>query len=279
MSHLIHPSDGTIQFDVTPASAHWRYLSYRVVVLQAGETYRHQTEGNEAALVPIAGAGEAKIADQNFAISRSNVFREMPHVLYAPPGAAIEVQATDYFHFAIGSAPAQGLYPIRLFRPEEMRSEIRGGGSATRQVNHILAHPLPAERLILFEVYVPGGAWSGYPPHCHDGYDGCAHLDETYHFLIEPYNGFGFHRNYRVDEDFDETFTVQHNDLVLVTKGFHSTTVASGANMYFLNYLAGELYDEDRAIPPHDDPQYADQKDRLAEIPMTLPVARENYNR
>ena len=36
-----------------------------------------------------------------------------------------------------------------------MKQEVRGGGVAVRQVNHILAHPLPAERLILFEVYVP----------------------------------------------------------------------------------------------------------------------------
>ena len=278
MSHLIHPANDPIQFDVTPASANWQYLSYRVISLTKGEDYRHETVGNEAALVPIQGTGEAVVDNQEFSISRSSVFREMPHVLYTPPGTTITVRATADFRFAIGSAPAEGLYPVRLFRPEEMSSEIRGGGTATRQVNHILAHPLPAERLILFEVYVPGGAWSGYPPHCHDGYAGCAHLDETYHFIIEPDNGFGFHRNYRVDEDFDETFTVHNNDLVLVTKGFHSTTVAAGANMYFLNYLAGELYDEDRGIPPYDDPQFVALKDRLAEIPMTLPVARENYH-
>ena len=277
MNHLLHPSNDLIQFDVTPTSANWQYLSYRVLHLRAGQEYRHDTAGDEAALVPIQGAGVAEAGGQRFALSRSNVFREMPHVLYAPPGSAIAIRATEDFHFAIGSAPAEGLYPLRLFRPEEMRSEIRGGGTATRQVNHILTHPLPAERLILFEVYVPGGAWSGYPPHCHDGYGGSAHLDETYHFIIEPDNGFGFHRNYRVDEDFDETFTVHNNDLVLVTKGFHSTTVAAGANMCFLNYLAGELYDEERAIPPLDDPQYVDLKERLAEMPMALPIARENY--
>lgn len=276
MSHLIHPASGKIQYDITPASAGWQYLSYRVIQLRAGEQYQHDTAGEEAALVPITGAAEAEANGQRFSFSRSNVFREMPHVLYAPPGTAISVRATTDFHFAIGGAPASGLYPLRLFRPSEMSSEIRGGGTATRQINHILSHPLPAERLILFEVYVPGGAWSGYPPHCHDGYGGSAHLDETYHFLIEPGNGFGFHRNYRVDVDFDETFTVHNNDLVLVTQGFHSTTVAAGANMYFLNYLAGELYDDDRRIPPTDDPQYADLKERLAEIPMSLPVARDN---
>ena len=42
-----------------------------------------------------------------------------------------------------------------------MKKEFRDGGAARRQVNHVLAAPLPAERLILFEVYVPGGAWFG----------------------------------------------------------------------------------------------------------------------
>ena len=277
MSHLLHPAKGKIQFDITPANAGWQYLSYRVVQLLAGEGYQHTTGRDEAALVPIQGRGEARVAGENFAFSRSDVFREMPSVLYAPPGSTMDIRAQSDFHFAIGSAPAEGRYPLRLFRPAEMRSEIRGGGSATRQVNHILAHPLPAERLILFEVYVPGGAWSGYPPHCHDGYGGSAHLDETYHFRIAPDNGFGFHRNYRVDKEFDETFTIHDNDLVLVTQGFHSTTVAAGANMYFLNYLAGELYDEQRTEPPYDDPQYAEQKGRLGELPMKLPIARENY--
>ena len=35
--------------------------------------------------------------------------------------------------------------------------------------------------------------------------------------------------------------------LVLTAPGFHSTIVAPGYNMYFLNYLAGNLYDDQRA--------------------------------
>ena len=58
------------------------------------------------------------------------------------------------------------------------------------------------------------------------------------------------HRNYRVDKPLDETFVVTDGDLVLVTKGYHTTTAAPGSHMYFLNYLAGELTDLDRATPP-----------------------------
>ncbi|MEO1287911.1 MAG: 5-deoxy-glucuronate isomerase, partial [Chloroflexota bacterium] len=173
---------------------------------------------------------------------------------------------------------AQGIFTLSRcttnskFKPDEIKQEVRGGGAATRQVNHILAHPMPAERLILFEVYVPGGAWSGYPPHCHDRYGDSGYLEETYYFRMMPENGFGFHRNYRVDEDFDETFLLGHTDLVLVTKGFHSTTAAPGSNIYFLNYLAGELLDDERGTPPYDDPRYAHLKGAWDENTMQLPV-------
>lgn len=273
MTHLIKSNDEQqIVMNITPESANWQYLSYRIVRLSTGESYSHQTEGTEIALVPLQGSGKITVGEQEFSISRKGIFEELPHVLYVPPQHEITVRAESEFEFAIGGAPADGKYPVRLFKPEEIKTEIRGGGAATRQVNHILAHPLPAERLILFEVYVPGGAWSGYPPHCHDGYGDSAYLEETYYFRMQPENGFGFHRNYRVDIDFDETFVIKNKDCVLVTQGFHSTAAAPGSNIYFLNYLAGELLDEARATPPYDDPQYAHLKGNLDNAAMSLPV-------
>ncbi len=118
----------------------------------------------------------------------------MPHVLYITPGDEVVLEEGGDLTFAIGSAPAQGKYPTRLFSPSEMRSEIRCGASL-RQVNHILSGNLSAECLILFEVYVPRGMWSGWAPHCHDGRDGSAYLEETYYFRLDPGNGFWMHRN------------------------------------------------------------------------------------
>ncbi|MCY3573550.1 MAG: 5-deoxy-glucuronate isomerase [Chloroflexi bacterium] len=271
-NHLKSTADGMIALDVTPQSAGWQYLSYRVVNLSAGQVYLHRTEGTELALVPLTGAGYIETAAGRFDMQRAGVFIEKPSVLYLPPGQEFAVRSDSAFEFAFGAAPATGKYPTRLFKPEEMRSELRGGGAARRQVNHILAHPLPAERLILYEVYVPGGAWSGYPPHCHDGYLGSPVLDETYYFRTQPGNGVALHRNYRVDEDFDEIFAVRDRDLVLVTQGFHATSAAPGSNVYFLNYLAGELLDEERATPPVDDPVYAWLKDDYTANLMQLPV-------
>lgn len=276
MEHLIRPvgtmGETTV---VTPQRAGWHYLSFRVIVLAAGEQYTLHTGGEEIALVPLQGAGILAVDGATYALQRSGVFVGPPSLLYAPPGKTIIVTAERGFEFAVGGAPATGKYGVRLIRPEEIKCELRGGGAALRQVNHILAPPLPAERLILFEVYVPGGSWSGWPPHCHDGSGGSPYLEETYYYRIDPVDGFAIHRNYRLDADFDELLPVRSGDLVLVTQGYHPVAAAPGCNVYFLNYLAGELLDAARARPPLDDYRYAWIKENWEGNRLQLPIARE----
>jgi len=273
MDHHLHPNPNSeLKLSVTPASAGWRYLSFSALTLLAGRVHTHATENTEVAIVPLSGEGTITVGNQSFTLQRENVFTGKPEVLYIPPGQEIKVEATEDFEFALGGAPAKGKYPVRLFKPEEMRSEMRGGGTALRQVNHILAAPLPAERLILFEVYVPGGTWSGWPPHCHDGYEGSPYLEEVYYYRFSPTYGFGIHRNYRKDEDFNEVFVVRHGEAVLVTKGFHPTAASPGSNMYFLNYLAGDLLDEARATPPADDTDFVWMKQDWEGKRLILPV-------
>jgi len=249
--HLIrHDRTQDRRISVTPASAGWRYLSFAVIELGPEGTHHHVLTDQETALVPLRGSARVTVGDLQGTVARRDVFEEMPTVVYAPPGTPIELEAIDGFEFAIGSAPAEGRYPARLIDPQMMKSELRGGGAARRQVNHILAPPLDAERLILYEVYVPRGSWSGWPPHCHDGFDGSPYLEETYYFRLDPAEGFAMHRNWRIDEDFDEVLTAGDGDCALVTKGFHSTAAAPGSHMFFLNYLAGELVDGERVTPP-----------------------------
>ncbi len=271
-NHLKSNRSQMIELDVSPASANWRHLSFRIVMVKEQQIYLHHTKGTELALVPLEGVGTVQTKTGDFALSRAGVFLEKPSVLYIPPGQEFAVVSDARFEFAIGAAPAEGVYPMRLFRPDEIKSELRGGGAARRQVHHTLAHPMPAERLILYEVYVPGGAWSGYPPHCHDGYGGSARLDETYYFRTDPANGVALHRNYRRDNAFEEIFAVRDRDLVLITQGFHSTAAAPGTNLYFLNYLAGELIDDDRKTPSYDDPDYAWLKEDYTGNLMRLPL-------
>lgn len=240
-----------VRIDVTPESADWQFLSFSIVHLAAGTSHTDKRDGQETAIVPLSGAGVVEAGGQRFELSRTSVFEQPPKIVYVTPGEDISVVASDdSFEFAIGSAPAEGMYPTRLITPDEMKSEVRGGGASQRQVNHVLAPPVDAERLILYEVYVPRGMWSGWAPHRHDGVDGAPYLEETYFFRLDPGNGFTMHRNWAPEDGFDETVILHDGDTALVPKGFHSSVACPSSNMFFLNYLAGELIDKDRRTPP-----------------------------
>ena len=271
--HLIKPDySKTSVINITPESAGWEYLSFQVIQLKEGEVYEIHTESLEIALVPLQGSAQLATASQEWATARESVFTQMPDVLYAPPGEKIKVIASSDFEFAFGGAPADKAYPTRLFRPEEQKVEVRGQLPALREVHHTLAWPLPADRLILFEVYVPGGNWSGWPPHCHDRYGNSPYLEETYYYKTQPENGLAFHRNYRLDNGFNEILPAGNGDCVLVTDGFHPVAATPGTNIYFLNYLAGEARHEARNYTPFEDPNTTWIKEDWNANKMELPI-------
>ena len=276
---LTRPDGGTEVLRVDPESAGWQSLGYSVFSLKGGEEMRIDQPGRELALVTISGAGEARVAGQRLQLERRGVFEELAPLLYVPPGSPLDLvvaEGRDWI-FAVGSAPAEGRYPLRLIDPAEVNVEIRGGGAAVRQVSHVLAPPLPAERLIVYEVVVPGGSWAGWPPHCHDGEHGSPYLEETYYFRFDRPGGFGFHRNYVGDGSFDEAFTIRDGECVAVPRGFHVTTAAPGYNMWILNFLAGDLVEGERATPPYFDPATTwiteDWSSGQVDLPTAVPAS------
>lgn len=259
--------------EVTPESAGWRYLDFQVVNLLPGQGFQHDTGDREVAVVPLSGHGLIRIETDLIELSRTSVFEQRPHVLYAPPGRSIGISTETGFMCAVGGAPAEGGLPVAVFTPDDYRTELRGGGASYRQINHVLSAPLPAERLILYEVHVPRGTWSGWAPHCHDGYADSPYLEETYYFKFDRPEGFAMHRNWRVDEDFDEVMVCEDGDTALVPKGFHSSVACPGTSMWFLNYLAGELVGDERARGPHFHPDHTWIHDDWDAGAMTLPTA------
>jgi 5-deoxy-glucuronate isomerase len=253
---LTRPVSGRQIISVGPDSAGWDSLDYRVLSLPRGEHFDLDLPDRESAIVTITGAGEAIAAGRTFRLRREDVFEQMASLLYVPPRTPVRLSAgpESQWLIAIGTAPAKGRHPLRLIDPAEVAVEMRGGGAARRQVNHLLAPPLPAERLIVYEVIVPGGSWAGWPPHRHDGEHGSPYLEEVYYFRFDRAAGFGFHHNYEEDGAHDQAFTVQDGDCVTVPRGFHVTTAAPGHNMWILNFLAGELVEEERGRPPYFDP-------------------------
>jgi 5-deoxy-glucuronate isomerase len=258
---------GTL-IEITPESIGWRYLSFRVIALAPGETIEGNTAGGEIAIVPLGGSGWFRFGGSTHPISRRDVFTEKPHVAYLPPATAYSIGAAGAFEVALGSAPASGRYPARLYSPAELPSFVRGGANASRGVTASLDPTFPSERLIAYEILTPSGNWSSFPPHRHDGRFGTSYHEESYYYRLTPGDGFAIQRLYTRDTDLDVSIAVGDGDLVLVHEGYHTVVTAPGTNAYYLNFLAGDS----KPVTQLNDPAYEGIVDDWTGRPIVIPL-------
>ena len=227
---------------VDPASAGWRYLSFRVEGIKAGDHVPQDTGGEEIAIVPLQGTCLVESNGMRWELGgRASVFEGMPWALYLPRGTQYTVSAFDDVEVAVCGALADEQHEPRLVTPEEVEIEVRGSGNATRQINHILKPEFPAHRLLVVEVFTPAGNWSSYPPHKHDTEDPPreSYLEELYYYRLAKPTGFAFQRIYTPDRSLDEALVARDGDLVLVPRGYHVVATAPGYDCYYLNVMAG----------------------------------------
>jgi 5-deoxy-glucuronate isomerase len=252
----VHNGSGTMM-DVDTKKSGFDYLTFEVKRLAPGESYSGETGTNELGIAALGGIFEVASSKGNWGSigGRADVFSGMPWTLYLPIGTQFTVKAQTSCDLAFCYCRAEDSYPARLIRPEDVMVEIRGGGNATRQINHTLKPDFPAHRLLLCEVYTPGGNWSSYPPHKHDVHNppGEVDLEEIYYYRIDRPEGYAIQRVYSSDGRLDETITVRDGDLVLIPEGYHPVVAAHGYNVYYLNALAGSA----RSMAASDDPDYA----------------------
>jgi 5-deoxy-glucuronate isomerase len=168
---------------------------------------------------------------------------------------------------------AKESYPARLIKPDEVEVEIRGGGNATRQINHILKPDFPAHRLMVVEVFTPSGNWSSYPPHKHDVHTPPTEVDleEIYYYRIDRPGGYAIQRVYTADRHLDATLTVRDGELVLIPEGYHPVVAAHGYNVYYLNALGGSA----RSMAASDDPDYAWVRQTWKDKDPRLPLVQQ----
>lgn len=247
---------------VTPADAGWSYVEFQAHRLKPGETLRGETGGREVALIVLGGRADFRAGDATFTDvgDRRDVWeRKPPFVLLLPPGLAYAVDARADLHLAIAAAPAPAApspeKAVRLIGPADVAVEERGRGETYRYIQHLLPPSAPAARLILVEVYTPGGNWSSFPPHKHDVEEPPreAYLEETYYYQVKPETGFAFQRVYSASGDLDESLAPGNGDLVLVPRGYHPVAALPGHECYYLNVMAGPT----RAWNFQVDPRYA----------------------
>ncbi|MGZ3404348.1 MAG: 5-deoxy-glucuronate isomerase, partial [Phenylobacterium sp.] len=208
------PDDAGVVLEVTPESAGWGHVGFKVVELAAGATASGGEPGREACLVLLSGKADIVAGGQGFAGlgGRASVFEDRaPGAVYAPGGAAWTVTATTPVELAVCTAPATGAGSPREIAAEAMSREVRGAGTNTRHVRNILPETEPAESLLVVEVITPGGNWSSYPPHKHDTSTPLEEtaLEETYYHRLNPPQGFAFQRVYTDDRSLDQTMAVE----------------------------------------------------------------------
>lgn len=237
--------DGTVAID--PVRAGWRYLSFRLAQLSAGEEVSIGRPGQEVVVVNLFGAdvqlslrdGEAWLVG-----GRGSVF-DRPATVRSI-GLGPEASTV----LAIAEAPsrpevAATLLPVAI-QPDGIRLEIRGSGHATRQIRHVVPPEFPADRLLLVEVVTPAGNWSSWPPHKHDvdAMPGEAVLEEIYHYRFRRTEAWGIQRLYRRPERGlparDALWAVRDGEVVLVTDGYHPFAATAADDAFYLNALAGD---------------------------------------
>jgi 5-deoxy-glucuronate isomerase len=252
----------------------WEWMSMSARRLNPGEIYSTSTKGEEGAFVILGGkctagwgAGERSIGERN------SVFDGLPYCLYLPSGNAVTFKAESVCEIAECRVPSNARVEPKLITPKEVVSGLRGGGNASRQIVDIIGPGFPADKLVVIEVYTPGGNWSSYPPHKHDVHNPPAEvdLDEIYYYRIKrPETGFALQRLYSGDHSSDVTIRAKDGDAILVRSGFHPVVAGPGYDVYYLNFLAGTS----RALAVTEDPNHVWLKSTWNETDPRLPLVR-----
>ena len=252
----------------------WEWMSMSARRLKQGEVYSTSTKEEEAAFVILGGKCTAGwgIGEQSIG-ERKDVFDGLPYCLYLPSANAVTFKAESVCEIAECRVPSHAKLEPKLITPREVVSGLRGGGNASRQIVDIIVPAFPADKLVVIEVYTPGGNWSSYPPHKHDVHNPPAEvdLDEIYYYRIKrPATGFALQRLYSGDHSSDVTIRAKDGDAVLVRSGFHPVVAGPGYDVYYLNFLAGTS----RTLAVTEDPSHVWLKSTWNETDPRLPLVR-----
>lgn len=250
---------GNALVDIDATQAGWKYSGLRVLNLGANATHDLVTGTTEMAILPLSGGVTVQVESHSFILAgRSGVFDAVTDFAYVPIDTSVRLTADRTCQIALCTAEAtRRIDPYRV-DANDVRVEVRGGGSGTRQINNFLsADSADADKLIAVEVLTPEGSWSSYPPHKHDVTSETeTELEEIYYFRIAGDDGFGLFNAYTDDGEINDTMRVQDGDVYLVPRGYHGPAAAApGHHMYYLNVMAGPS--PDRAWRFCDDPAHA----------------------
>jgi 5-deoxy-glucuronate isomerase len=249
----------------------WDWMSFSVQRLLPGDSWTCHHLGQETACVILSGTCTAVFSSASHDIGeRKSVFDGLPYAVYVSPGDTVAFKAKTICEIAECYVPSSAKHATRIVTPNDVFSAFRGGGNVSRQVVDVMRPDFPGDRLMVIEVYTPGGNWSSYPPHKHEVHNPPheVDLDEIYYYRTNHPNAFALQRLYSSDAKREVVINARDNDVVLVRDGFHPVVAGPGYDVYYLNFLAGSA----RALSVTEDPDHTWIKPTWKEFDPRLPV-------
>lgn len=258
--------------------AGWDTMNFAAVRLNQGKTFEIAIDAFEYVAVILSGQCHIRTSKGDFERvgRRQNVFAGMPYALYLPPHTEFEIEAcTEDFEFASCWVPAEKQHPPKLIAPGDVELQLMGGGNASYQICRLIDSDFPAERILAYELYAPGGNWSSCPPHKHDTHQTDskgkvlqAQLNRFSFYKFDRPTGYAYQRVYSADKRSDAVMLARQHDVILMPSGCYTMVSAPGTTTYTLNFLAGSTRQYAAAV----DPDYEWLSDTLVGIDPRLPI-------
>lgn len=254
----------------SPPVSGWKYTGLRVGTLAPEKILTLPSDSNERIIFALDGEelvieySHQGVSDSQVLRGRKSVFHGPADFIYLPINTSAKISGLG--RVAVGESPATHVKPIQFTPKEKVSVVMRGAGRETRQVHNLgMPDTLDADRMIVCEVIVPAGNWSGSPSHKHDAYipGKESNLEEIYYFESAVTRGvstpgasspFGYFRGTSADErPYEVNEEIHSGDVALVPYGWHGPAAAGpGYDLYFFNVMAGP--DPDRAWNATDHP-------------------------
>ena len=251
----------------------WEWMSFVVTRLLPGQVLELRTGDEEMVLLWLGGRCVANWGVGPRSIgARKNVFDGLPYALYLPADHQVTMKAETVCEVAECRVPSTARLEPRLVTPDDVETGLRGGENASRQIVEVIAPSFPADKLVVFEVYTPGGNWSSYPPHKHDVHQPPVEvdLDEIYYYRMRDGRGFALQNLYRSDRSQESLVKVRDGDVVLVREGYHPVVAGPGYDTYYLNFLAGTS----RTMTVTEDPEHVWLRETWKQTDPRLPLVQ-----
>lgn len=200
-------------------------MDIRVYQMKAGEVREFEKQGEETAVLLLAGKVNYIWEHKEQVAERKSVFTEGPWCVHTCTGVGIAVQAIADSEILVQSTENEVKFESEFYKPEDApwnySSVGKFGNVAKRRVNTIFDHDISKHsNMVLGEVLNDRGNWSGYLPHRHP-------QPETYYFKFDRPEGFG------ASFVGDEVFKSVEGSFSAIPGGeLHPQSVAPGFQMY-----------------------------------------------